>query len=175
MSTKPDTDQWVPKGYKAFGIAIMIGFSYLSSVFIGVLGYHPFSHTIVGDVLWGSLSMWLCTGLFITAHDAMHGLILPQKPKLNALLGKFALVCMRVYPINAFFGGMLSTTATPLLQKTLIFGLQSMDPLYGIFDLCSNTLPHCPLFLLQEPIIPLYMLSVSNQDVSLPCGLFRKS
>ena len=94
MMTKTDTDQWIPQGYTACGIAILIGFSYVSSVCIGVLGYNPFSHMLIADILWGILSMWLCTGLFITAHDAMHGLILPQKPKLNALIGQ---ICLGLY------------------------------------------------------------------------------
>lgn len=33
----------------------------------------------------------LFTGLFITAHDAMHGLVAPKNPKLNHFLGKLSL------------------------------------------------------------------------------------
>jgi beta-carotene/zeaxanthin 4-ketolase len=36
-------------------------------------------------VLW---QMFLYTGLFITAHDAMHGSVFPQNPKVNALVGR---------------------------------------------------------------------------------------
>jgi len=35
--------------------------------------------------------MFLYTGLFITAHDAMHGSILKKNPRVNALIGAFAL------------------------------------------------------------------------------------
>jgi beta-carotene/zeaxanthin 4-ketolase len=36
--------------------------------------------------LWQTL---LYTGLFITAHDAMHGSVCPQNPKLNQAIGSF--------------------------------------------------------------------------------------
>lgn len=38
-------------------------------------------------VLW---QVFLYTGLFITAHDAMHGSIYPQSPKINHFIGSFA-------------------------------------------------------------------------------------
>ena len=33
---------------------------------------------------------WLGTGLFITAHDAMHGSLAPGRPRLNAAVGQLA-------------------------------------------------------------------------------------
>lgn len=35
---------------------------------------------------------WLSVGLFIIAHDAMHGALVPGKPGLNAAIGQFALL-----------------------------------------------------------------------------------
>jgi beta-carotene ketolase (CrtW type) len=43
---------------------------------------HPLA--IVLEILWQT---FLDTGLFITAHEAMHGLICPQNPKLNHRIG----------------------------------------------------------------------------------------
>ena len=40
-------------------------------------------------VLWQA---FLFTGLFITAHDAMHGAVCPQNPKLNHFIGTLALL-----------------------------------------------------------------------------------
>ena len=37
---------------------------------------------------------FLYTGLFITAHDAMHGLVFPQNPKINHFIGS---LCMFLY------------------------------------------------------------------------------
>jgi beta-carotene ketolase (CrtW type) len=34
---------------------------------------------------------WLSTGLFILAHDAMHGALVPGRPRLNRLLGMLSL------------------------------------------------------------------------------------
>ncbi len=42
---------------------------------------------------------FLYTGLFITAHDAMHGAIAPNNPKLNNFIGSFAL---RIYALFSF-------------------------------------------------------------------------
>ena len=36
------------------------------------------------------LRTFLCTGLFITAHDAMHGLVDPGRPRVNRALGALA-------------------------------------------------------------------------------------
>lgn len=38
-------------------------------------------------MLWQT---FLYTGLFITAHDAMHGSVCPQNPKVNAFVGRLA-------------------------------------------------------------------------------------
>lgn len=52
-------------------------------------------------LIWGQLAWWtplavavqswLFTGLFITAHDAMHGTIMPESPRLNRAFGAIAL------------------------------------------------------------------------------------
>lgn len=40
-------------------------------------------------IVW---QMFLYTGLFITAHDAMHGVVVPQNSKLNNLIGSIVLL-----------------------------------------------------------------------------------
>lgn len=50
------------------------------------------------EIRWDSPLVWLMfllqthlfTGLFITAHDAMHGALAPKFPKLNHILGRVA-------------------------------------------------------------------------------------
>jgi beta-carotene ketolase (CrtW type) len=42
---------------------------------------------------------FLYTGIFITAHDAMHGSILPKHPQLNTLIGSF---CLMVYGLFSY-------------------------------------------------------------------------
>ncbi len=45
-------------------------------------------------VLW---QMFLYTGLFITAHDAMHETIYPQLPKINSLIGAICVVAYGLF------------------------------------------------------------------------------
>ncbi|MCY7320471.1 MAG: fatty acid desaturase [Phormidesmis sp. CAN_BIN36] len=40
---------------------------------------------------------FLYTGLFITAHDAMHGAIAPSNPKLNQWIGSFTLIVYALF------------------------------------------------------------------------------
>ena len=56
------------------------------------LGAGPTSTALISG--WIGLTMWLWTGVFITAHDAMHGLVLPHNDRVNYLVGKF---CMSIY------------------------------------------------------------------------------
>jgi beta-carotene ketolase (CrtW type) len=43
--------------------------------------------------------IFLFTGLFITAHDAMHGVVCPRYPRLNDWIGA---LCLRLYALFSF-------------------------------------------------------------------------
>lgn len=45
-----------------------------------------------------ALRTWLHTGLFIVAHDAMHGTVAPRHPRLNALLGALSVGLYALFP-----------------------------------------------------------------------------
>ena len=45
---------------------------------------------------------FLDTGLFITAHEAMHGLVCPQNPQLNRLFGVVAISLYGLFPYEKF-------------------------------------------------------------------------
>lgn len=50
-----------------------------------------------------ALSTWLSVGLFIIAHDAMHGSLAPYRPRLNTAVGQLALALyagFRFAPLN---------------------------------------------------------------------------
>lgn len=49
-------------------------------------------------VLVVALQTFLSTGLFITAHDAMHGSVAPRWPRLNSALGRTALALYALFP-----------------------------------------------------------------------------
>nr|ACU26405.1 beta-carotene ketolase CrtW [uncultured bacterium HF186_25m_30B18] len=60
------------------------------AMFLGLRGEHPGAGHIIADGLWIALTTFLSTGVFITAHDAMHGLIAPGNAALNRAIGWFA-------------------------------------------------------------------------------------
>lgn len=83
METVRTTDK--PKNFGPLYAALIVGawmFVHLYSVFIHSLSA-PIWQT-VGLIL---LQCWLYTGMFIVAHDTMHGSLIPGKEKLNALVG----------------------------------------------------------------------------------------
>jgi beta-carotene ketolase (CrtW type) len=46
------------------------------------------------------LQSFLSTGLFITAHDSMHGSLAPRYPLINDLLGKLAIFLYAAFPFQ---------------------------------------------------------------------------
>lgn len=57
--------------------------------------YSVFFHTLSAP-LWQTIGLiafqcWLYTGMFIVAHDTMHGSLVPGNEKLNAVIGTFIL------------------------------------------------------------------------------------
>lgn len=78
---------------------------------IAVMGIWASSLIILFLVDISQLSRWqllpfvawqtfLYTGLFITAHDAMHGVVFPDNPKINHLIGKTCLFFYGLLPYN---------------------------------------------------------------------------
>jgi beta-carotene/zeaxanthin 4-ketolase len=108
---------WTQPKYKGFTIALMVLFGWGASVSTGVLGLNPFAGLLMADVLWASLTMWLTIGLFITAHDAMHGLILPQHPRLNAWVGRLSLFLYAGLSYKRLLKGHMAHHAQPSEQE----------------------------------------------------------
>ncbi|WP_250122240.1 beta-carotene ketolase CrtW [Chroococcidiopsis sp. CCMEE 29] len=48
-------------------------------------------------ILWQT---FLYTGLFITAHDAMHGVVFPNHPRINHFIGKVAVLLYALFSYN---------------------------------------------------------------------------
>ena len=73
--------------------AIIVAWLWLHvhAVFLVDWGHAANQWLIVPAVL---LQCWLSVGLFITAHDAMHGSLAPHRPRLNWLVGQ---LCVGVY------------------------------------------------------------------------------
>ena len=69
--------------------------SVISAVWIFIHVYSVFFHSLAANPLitLGLIAgqTWLYTGLFICAHDAMHGTLAPRNPKLNDMIGRVIL------------------------------------------------------------------------------------
>ena len=80
---------------------IWIGLSIILLWFI-VLSYnlvYKVDYTSVWTYLLILLQTHLYTGLFITAHDAMHGTVSPQSKRINNLIGK---ICAFLFMFNSY-------------------------------------------------------------------------
>jgi beta-carotene ketolase (CrtW type) len=136
---------WVPQGLSGFWFAIAIMTSYLAAVVLGVANLHPLtflnSTYPVGSFLWSGLTMWLCTGLFICAHDAMHGLILPRSPKANAIVGQLCLGLYAGLSYKSLLRGHIAHHAHPSTEEDPDYWPSKLGPAgwYGRFMLSYLT------------------------------------
>lgn len=67
------------------------------SAWLGLHVYGVFFHDLgpasaLFAPVYIAVMSWLTAGLFITAHDAMHGSLAPGRPRLNAIVGAFVLL-----------------------------------------------------------------------------------
>ncbi len=60
---------------------------------IDLSSMHPLVNTLA--IAWQT---FLYTGLFITAHDAIHGVIVPQQPRLNRIVAAVTLFAYAMFP-----------------------------------------------------------------------------
>jgi beta-carotene ketolase (CrtW type) len=77
-------DEWVGLGW---AIAIVVAWFGSGAYFLSH-AYGDFSWLAIGGGIL--MRTFLHTGLFILAHDAMHGNLCPSSPRWNHLLGSFA-------------------------------------------------------------------------------------
>ena len=70
--------------------AILMGIVWLTAHLYGLFG-HNLSAPIWQTVGLIALLCWLYTGLFIVAHDTMHGSFTPNHPRTNAFVGTLIL------------------------------------------------------------------------------------
>ena len=80
-------------------LAACIVAAWLAAHVFGVFFYSWGSHSLVTAPLLVALSCWLYVGLFIVAHDCMHGSLVPYRPAYNRLVGQ---LCLALYAGFAF-------------------------------------------------------------------------
>ena len=61
---------------------------------VGVFAYSWGAHSIVTAPVLIALNCWLYVGLFIVAHDCMHGSLVPFRPSWNRAIGQ---LCLALY------------------------------------------------------------------------------
>ncbi len=60
----------------------------------GIFFWRWSADTIVLAIVMVTVQTWLSTGLFIVAHDSMHGALAPNRPRLNRAIGA---TCLSLY------------------------------------------------------------------------------
>jgi beta-carotene ketolase (CrtW type) len=76
------------------GIAALLIGAWLSVHLFGIFFWRAGTHSWAVAAALVALQTWLSTGLFITAHDAMHGTLAPGRPRWNRAVGG---LCLMLY------------------------------------------------------------------------------
>ena len=80
----------------AIGLALAAAIvaAWLCCHVFGVFLFRPTAASIPAALLLMLLQCWLNVGLFIVAHDCMHGSLAPGRPRLNLAIGR---LCLALY------------------------------------------------------------------------------
>ncbi|BAT53309.1 beta-carotene ketolase [Nostoc sp. NIES-3756] len=93
----PSIKEEEKESHKGILIAFTIIFIWaVSLIFLISLDITKINIALLGiAIIWQT---FLYTGLFITAHDAMHGVVYPKNIKINNFIGKFSLILYGLLP-----------------------------------------------------------------------------
>lgn len=80
-------------------IAAALIAAWLSIHVYGIFFWHWTAASVPLAILLIAVQTWLSTGLFIVAHDAMHGTLAPGRPRLNRMVGT---TCLALYASLSF-------------------------------------------------------------------------
>lgn len=82
-----------PRRQAAIGLllAFAIASAWLAIHVGGIFFWRWSAATVAPAIVLIAVQTWLSTGLFIVAHDAMHGALAPGRPRLNRWVGTAAL------------------------------------------------------------------------------------
>ncbi len=85
--------------YHYSGIALAIVIILLWSVSLALALGYDVNYSVWITYAWVAIQMQLYTGLFITAHDAMHGTVLPGNKRVNDFFGR---ICSLLFAYNFY-------------------------------------------------------------------------
>jgi beta-carotene ketolase (CrtW type) len=82
------------------GLAALISGAWVAAHVWGVF-FHPWSPVgLALAVPLIALQTWLGAGMFIVAHDAMHGSLAPGRPRVNRVVGQVAVGLYAAFPFG---------------------------------------------------------------------------
>jgi beta-carotene/zeaxanthin 4-ketolase len=90
INQREDTAWGTPIAFVVIGLWVI--------TLVGLFAFDTQSASPIWSILAFLLRVFLSTGLFITAHDAMHGSVSPVNPKLNHQIGAIALRLYALFP-----------------------------------------------------------------------------
>lgn len=95
VTTTPALDL-TPRRQGAVGLALAFGvITAWLGVHVAAVFFFPWAQLgVVGAIAAVLVQTWLCVGLFIVAHDCMHGSLVPFRPLWNLIIGQ---VCLALY------------------------------------------------------------------------------
>ena len=94
-------------------LAAAVGGAWLAIHFGGIFAWQWRLETIPLAALLVLAQMWLSTGLFIIAHDCMHGSLAPGRPRLNRAIGTLCLGAYAALSYRALLPKHLAHHASP--------------------------------------------------------------
>lgn len=86
------------KNYKGISIALTIIILWMVSIVFLMQTQFSFSNPLL--YIFVLVQMHLYTGLFITAHDAMHGTVAPNHKILNFVIGQTSTLLYALFPLK---------------------------------------------------------------------------
>jgi beta-carotene/zeaxanthin 4-ketolase len=96
MTSVATVVQMTPRRQGAIGLALALAvIAAWLAVHVWAVFFYPWQRLGV----WPAMAVvavqtWLCVGLFIVAHDCMHGSLVPLRPRWNRVIGT---VCLALY------------------------------------------------------------------------------
>jgi beta-carotene/zeaxanthin 4-ketolase len=88
--------QMTPRRQGAIGLALALAvLAAWLAVHVWAVFFYRWQHLGVAPAIAVvAVQTWLCVGLFIVAHDCMHGSLVPLRPQWNRVIGS---VCLALY------------------------------------------------------------------------------
>lgn len=126
-TNKPSKNQ----GAIGLALAATILLCWLIGHVVGVFLYKFGTHSWLTAPLLIALQCWLYVGLFIVAHDCMHGSLVPYRPSVNRVIGQLCLFLYAGFSFDALKEKHHQHHEAPGTDKDPDFSTQQRHSLLG--------------------------------------------